>query len=51
MSDDQQEPPKPDIIHLGMMRAGDKGPGTYIGGVFKLGATSIKISSLPRWTS
>lgn len=36
MSDDQPEPPKPTIIHLGMMRAGDKGPGTYIGGVFKL---------------
>ena len=33
MSDDQ---PEPTIIPLGMMRVGDKGPGSYIGGVFKL---------------
>lgn len=31
MSDDQAEP-----TILGMMRIGDKGPGSYIGGVFKL---------------
>lgn len=36
MSDDQPEPPKPPTIHLGMMSAGDKGPGSYIGGAFKL---------------
>lgn len=36
MSDDQPDPPKPTIIHLGMMRAGDNGPGTYTGGVVKL---------------
>lgn len=35
MADDHAEAPDP-RIHLGMLRAGHKGPGAYIGGVFKI---------------
>jgi hypothetical protein len=36
MADEQAPTPDPRVIHLGMARAGHKGPGAYIGGVFKL---------------
>ena len=35
MTDEHATGPDPRVIHLGMLRAGHKGDGAYIGGVFK----------------